>query len=89
LAALFCFEQDAAVFQGEGESVLKGGRFFIDAQGQDTAYGYPEEEPKDRENEEGKGLDLFEEEEDSREDGENIDHYNKGSDLGSAEKVAA
>ena len=89
LSAFFCFKQDAAVFQGEGEGVLESGRLFIDAEGQDTAYGDPEEEPEDGEDEEGQGLDLFKEEEDGGEDGENVDHYNEGSDLGSAEEVAA
>ena len=87
LGAFFRFEQDAAVFQRQRKGILEGGRFFIDAERQDTAHGYPQEEPEDGEDEEGQGLYLFEEEEDGRKDGKNIDDYDEGSDLWSGEKV--
>jgi len=88
LAAFFCFQEDAAVSEAEGKSVLEGGRAFIDAEGKEAANGDPEEEPEHGKNKEGQGLDLPETKKYGREDGEYVDNDHQGPDLWSGKKMS-
>jgi len=89
LAAFFCFQEDAAVFEAEGKSVLESGGAFIDAEGKEPADGDPEKEPEDGKNKEGESLDLFEIEQDGRKDRKDVDDDDQGPDLGSGKKMAS